>query len=194
MRAPSGEGLADPWPPAAPEFSARPMALKLVRPKTATPAPVGRQDPVDHALRLRSLWLCWFLAMLFHTQLGLMPLFHGISPAIESHVPAQRLPMLYWGMLIYFLIPLAAYGVISWAASSPQAAQPGWRGWKRAHFWLSMVYTATNIPHLIADIVIPDSRADQVALMLVLCLIGLLINWQGWLWWRQSPQLNKAEA
>jgi hypothetical protein len=42
--------------------------------------------------------------------------------------------------------------------------------------------------------VIPDSRADQVALMLVLCLIGLLINWQGWLWWRQSPQLNKPEA
>ena len=97
------------------------MSLKLVRPKTATPAPAGQHTQIDHALRLRSLWLCWFLAMLFHTELGLMPLFHGISPAIESHVPAQRLPLLYWGMLIYFLIPLAAYGAISWAASSPTA-------------------------------------------------------------------------
>ncbi|MFO0014955.1 MAG: hypothetical protein ACK52U_00130 [Synechococcaceae cyanobacterium] len=162
------------------------MSLKLVRPKTATPAPAGQHTQIDHALRLRSLWLCWFLAMLFHTELGLMPLFHGISPAIESHVPAQRLPLLYWGMLIYFLIPLAAYGAISWAASSPTAAQPAWRGWKRAHFWLSVVYTATNIPHLVADIVIPDSRGDQVALMVVLCLIGLLINGEGWRWWRQQ--------
>jgi hypothetical protein len=49
-----------------------------------------------------------------------------------------------------------------------------------------VVYTATNIPHLVADIVIPDSRGDQVALMVVLCLIGLLINGEGWRWWRQQ--------
>jgi hypothetical protein len=51
-----------------------------------------------------------------------------------------------------------------------------------------VVYTATNIPHLIADILVPDSRADQVALMAVLLLIGLLINREAWAWWRQpSP-------
>jgi hypothetical protein len=41
------------------------------------------------------------------------------------------------------------------------------------------------VPHLIADIVVPDSRGDQVALMVVLLGIGLLINREGWLWWRQ---------
>ncbi len=35
---------------------------------------------IDHGLRLRSLWIAWLLAMLFHVNLGLMPLFHGISP------------------------------------------------------------------------------------------------------------------
>ena len=50
-----------------------------------------------------------------------------------------------------------------------------------------MLYTATNIPHLIADILVPDSRSDQVLLMVVLLAIGLLINREGWLWWRQVP-------
>ena len=161
----------------------------MTRPQAPTVASARTAGRVDHALRLRSLWLCWFLAMLFHTQLGLMPLFHGISPAIESQVPAGRLPALYWGMLIYFLIPLAAYGLISWGASAAEEQQPRWRGWKRFHFWLSLVFSATNLLHLLADIVIPDSRSDQVALMVVLALIGLLINLEAWRWWRQLPPL-----
>jgi len=47
------------------------------------------------------------------------------------------------------------------------------------------VYTITNVPHLIADILVPDARSDQVALMVVLLGIGLLINVEGWRWWRQ---------
>jgi hypothetical protein len=39
------------------------------------------------------------------------------------------------------------------------------------------------VVHLTADIRIPDSRADQVLLMAVLTLIGLLINQQAWVWW-----------
>jgi len=40
----------------------------------------------DRALRLRSLWHCWFLALLLHTDLGLMPLFHGLPVEIASHL------------------------------------------------------------------------------------------------------------
>jgi hypothetical protein len=141
--------------------------------------------PIDHALRLRSLWFAYLLAMLFHVDLGLMPLFHGLSPEIESHVPPGRLPLVFWGMLIYFLIPLAALLLIAWAASDPQA-ESRWRPWRRLHFWISVLYTVTNIPHLIADIVGPDSRGDQVFLMVVLLAIGLLINLEGWRWWRQT--------
>jgi hypothetical protein len=48
------------------------------------------------------------------------------------------------------------------------------------------VYTVTNIPHLIADILVPDARVDQIALMVALLVIGLLINVEGWRWWRQG--------
>jgi len=142
-------------------------------------------SPIDHALRLRQLWLTYLLAMLFHVDLGLMPLFHGLSPEIESHVKPERLSLVFWGMLIYFLIPLLAILLITWTASNPATAGR-WRWWRRWHFWLSVVYTITNVPHLIADILVPDSRGDQVALMVVLLAIGLLINVEGWRWWRQS--------
>ncbi|KEF41897.1 MAG: hypothetical protein ER33_09125 [Cyanobium sp. CACIAM 14] len=140
---------------------------------------------IDHALRLRSLWIAWLLAMLFHVELGLMPLFHGVSPEIEGHVATARLPLLFVAMLIYFLLPLAAFVLIAYAASDPGHPRR-WRRWRVAHFWLSVVYTVTNLPHLAADILVPDSRADQIALMVVLVLIGLLINREGWLWWREA--------
>ena len=143
--------------------------------------------PIDHALRLRSLWTCWLLAMMFHVDLGLMPLFHGLSPEIESHVEPALLPLLFTAMLVYFLIPLGAILLISWQASDPASTSRRWpRAWRRLHLWISVVYTVTNVPHLLADILVPDSRSDQVALMLVLVLIGLLINREGWLWWRQG--------
>ncbi len=47
-----------------------------------------------------------------------------------------------------------------------------------------VVYTATNILHLLADILIPDSRADQVLLMAFMVMLGLLINLESWRWWR----------
>jgi hypothetical protein len=143
-------------------------------------------QPIDHALRLRSLWLVYLLAMLFHVDLGLMPLFHGLSPEIASQVPPTRLGMLFWAMLVYFLIPLATVMRIAWAASQPM--RPGrWLRWRRTHFWISVVYTLTNIPHLLADILVPDARGDQVALMAVLLLIGLLINREAWAWWHELP-------
>lgn len=144
--------------------------------------------PIDHALRLRQLWLAYLLAMVFHVELGLMPLFHGLSPEIESHVNPKGLPWVFWGMLIYFLIPMLAILLITWTASNP-ATTARWRWWRRVHFWLSVVYTITNVPHLIADIVVPDSRGDQVALMVVLLLLGLLINVEGWRWWRQPSSV-----
>ena len=147
----------------------------------------------DHALRLRHLWLSYLLAMLFHVELGLMPLFHGISPAIESQVSPGSLPLLFWAMLLYFLIPLACLLLIAYAPprGEPQLAHGFWGRWRALHLGISILYTLTNVPHLIADIVVPDSRGDQVFLMLVLLLIGLLINREAWLWWRQGRRRER---
>ena len=131
--------------------------------------------------RLRSLWLAWFLCLLFHTDLGLMPLFHGLSPEIESQVDPARLPVVFWSMLLYFLVPLTAFVLIAYAEAGEG---PAWRRWRWCHFGLGIVYSITNIAHLVVDILIPDSRSDQVFLMGVMVLIGLLINRESWRWCR----------
>jgi len=139
---------------------------------------------IDHGLRLAALWAAWLLLMLFHVELGLMPLFHGLPVVIQSRVPPERVPRLFAAMLIYFLLPLAALLLVvqartapgSWAASSLMRA---------LQFWFSVLYSLSNGLHLVADIGIPDSRRDQVVLMLVLSAIGLLINIEAWLWWHR---------
>ena len=138
-----------------------------------------------HAPRLITLWISWLLAMLFHVDLGLMPLFHGQSPEIESHVPASALPLLFGAMLGYFLLPLIAIVLIAYADTAAAPARR-WRPWRRIHFWFSVVYSITNLPHLIADIVVPDARPDQIVLMLALTGCGLLINLEGWRLWKQN--------
>ena len=142
------------------------------------------RSTTNHAQRLITLWIAWLLAMLFHVDLGLMPLFHGESPEISSQVPLEALPLLFRAMLGYFLLPLLAIILISFADS---AIGPGirWRPLRRLHFLSSLVYSITNILHLLSDILLPDARLDQVALMAVMALLGLLINIEGWHWWRQ---------
>lgn len=136
-----------------------------------------------YAVRLAGLWAAWLLVMLFHVELGLMPLFHGLSVEIKSQVASSRVPRLFLAMLFYFLLPVGALLVAVHAIADPA----GWSAsapWRAAQFWFSVVYSLTNVVHLTADIRIPDSRTDQVLLMSVLTLIGLLINQQAWAWWQ----------
>lgn len=155
--------------------------------KPQTPKTGGKcasaMDTIGPALRVAALWGAWLLLMLFHVELGLMPLFHGASVEIESQVPASRLPRLFLAMLVYVLIPVWALLLAVHAATAPAgwSAAPPWRA---AQFGLSLLYSATNVVHLIADIRIPDSRGDQVLLMLVLTLVGVLLNLETWRWWQ----------
>ena len=53
------------------------------------------RSTTNHAQRLNTLWIAWLLAMLFHVDLALMPLFHGQSPEINSQVPLGALALLF---------------------------------------------------------------------------------------------------
>jgi len=138
---------------------------------------------IAQPVRLAGLWGAWLLVMLFHVELGLMPLFHGLSVEIKSQLAPWRLPRLFLAMLVYFLLPVLALLLAVHAIADPA----GWSAsnpWRAGMFWFSLVYTVTNVLHLIADIRIPDSRSDQVLLMTALTLIGLLINQQALIWWQ----------
>ena len=135
------------------------------------------------ALRVAGLWCAWLLLMVFHVELGLMPLFHGASVEIKSQVAPSQLPRIFLAMLLYFLIPVFAMLLAIHALSEPGSWSTT-RPWRLGQFVLSVVYSVTNVAHLVADVRIPDSRGDQVLLMLVLTLVGLLLNLDTWLWWQ----------
>lgn len=134
-------------------------------------------------LRIAALWAAWLLVMLFHVELGLMPLFHGQSVRIKSEVSDSRLPQVFMAMMIYFIAPVVAMVLAFHAASAP-FSWSATTGWRALQWWFSLTYSLTNFMHLIADIRIPDARRDQIVLMMVLSLIGLLLNLETWLWWR----------
>jgi hypothetical protein len=81
-------------------------------------------------------------------------------------------------MMVVVVLPLAGPGADRLGRQRARE-HARWRWWRRLHFWFSVIYTVTNLPHLITDIVVPDGRADQIALMAV--LVGVLINREGWL-------------
>lgn len=125
-----------------------------------------------------ALWVVFLLGLLFHTQLALMPLFHGLGVfAPHGHVAtsmAEIEPVL-WGMLAFFLLPLLTMiAIVLWPS----------RRLRQAHFGLTLVYTVLNIPHLIADLVIPPVAWYQIVLMVLLVVVGLLLNLVGYQWMR----------
>jgi len=62
----------------------------------------------DRALRLRSLWHCWFLALLLHTDPGLMPLFHGLPVEIASHLDPTAVVVIFRVMLMAVMKAIGA--------------------------------------------------------------------------------------
>jgi hypothetical protein len=122
------------------------------------------------------LWIVFLLGLLFHTQLGLMPLFHDLSVA-ESHAKNMaEIKLILWAMLGFFLLPVVAIVATLFTDS---------RRYRAFHFGLTVLYTGLNFFHLLADLMVPPIFGYQVCLMLILLIIGVLINFVAFQWLRE---------
>jgi hypothetical protein len=121
------------------------------------------------------LWIVFLLGLLFHTQLGLMPLFHGISVAeFQAQSLAQIAPV-FWLMLAFFVLPIVAIVATLFLDS---------KAYRKFHFGLTLVFTVLNFAHLIADLMVQPIVWYQIALMVFLLAIGLLLNIVSFQWMR----------
>jgi hypothetical protein len=118
-----------------------------------------------------ALWTAFLLALLFHTELGLMPLFHEQSIAY-SH-DTQNITLILWLMLTFFVPPLFAIILPTFTDN---------KRYRRGHFWLTVIYSILNLAHLIADLSVTPIEWDQIALMTILLLIGILLNLVSYRW------------
>ncbi len=64
---------------------------------------------INYRERIIALWTVFLLGTLFHTELGLMPLFHGLS-VIESQKATNinDISGIMWLMLGFFVLPMLA--------------------------------------------------------------------------------------
>lgn len=130
----------------------------------------------NYQAKITALWTVFLLGTIFHTDLGLMPLFHGLS--VTESVKAQNIdeiaPVL-WGMLVFFTLPmLAIVGTVF----------TDLRRFRAIHFGMTVVYSILNLIHLVADLLLPKIFWYQIAIMVFLFAIGLLLNLVSFQWWR----------
>lgn len=128
--------------------------------------------------KIIALWTVFLLGTLFHTQLALMPIFHGIDVAIMSHHHQEtgtitEIEPILWGMLLFFTLPMLA--IVGTAFYQ-------FKRWRNFHFGLTLVYTVLNFAHLIADLLVDAIAWYQIVLMLLLLGIGILLNLVAYQW------------
>lgn len=125
----------------------------------------------NYANQITALWTAFLLALLFHTELGLMPLFHGQNIAYSQD--SQNMDAILWLMLAFFTPPLFAIILPTFTDS---------KRYRSGHFWLTILYSALNLAHLIADLAVTPIEWYQIALMTMLLLIGILLNIVAYRW------------
>ena len=133
---------------------------------------------INYREKIIALWMVFLLGTLFHTQLALMPIFHGIDVAIMSHhhqetATIAEIEPILWGMLLFFTLPMLA--IVGTAFYQ-------FKRWRTLHFGLSLVYTVLNLAHLVADLLVDPIAWYQIALMFLLLAIGILLNIVSYQW------------
>lgn len=134
---------------------------------------------VSYQEKILTLWAIFLLGTLFHTQLGLMPLFHGQDIVLSHAHGATDIAWVFWLMLGFFVVPMIVMIATLYTAS---------KRYRNLHFLITVVYSALNFFHIVADLFVQPIAWYQIALMVLLFLIGLLLNVVSWQWLRDRTQ------
>jgi hypothetical protein len=136
----------------------------------------------NYANQIIALWTAFLLVLLFHTDLGLMPLFHGQSVAHSQDT--SDISGILWSMVAFFVPPLLAIILPTFTDS---------KRYRAGHFWLTVIYSFLNLAHLIADLFVTPIAWYQIALMTILLLIGILLNLVSYRWITHYHREKSAE-
>lgn len=148
-----------------------------------------KSDSVNYREKIIALWTVFLLGIVFHTQLALMPLFHGIDVALVGHHHQQTATMaeiapILWGMWLFFILPMLA--IIGTAFYSSKR-------YRVFHFGLTLVYTVLNFFHVVMDLLVTPIAWYQIGLMVLLFLIGILLNLVSYQWMRMNSRRSQVK-
>lgn len=137
---------------------------------------------MEHREKIIILWVVFLLGLLFHTQLGLMPLFHGLSVAESQAHSIYDIAWVIWLMLGFFTLPMLAIIATAFTDAKP---------YRVSHFGFTIVFSVLNLMHLIADLSVQPVFWYQIALITFLLLLGLLLNIVSFQWMQLSLKANE---
>jgi hypothetical protein len=127
----------------------------------------------NYSEKICALWSVFLLGTLFHTQLGLMPLFHGLSVEQSHAKSVESINWILWLMLAFFAIPMIVIILTVFTHSMR---------YRKIHLGITIIYSVLNISHLAADLMVQPIFWYQIALMAILVGVGLLLNWVSSQW------------
>ncbi len=126
--------------------------------------------------KIIALWSVFLFGTLFHTQLGLMPLFYGESVAMSGTKGVTNVSHL-WLMLGFFVLPMIA--IVATAFNNSKR-------YRVIHFGLTIFYSIMNFLHIVLDLLVKPIAWYQIALMTILLIVGILLNIVALQWLRES--------
>lgn len=138
---------------------------------------------VSYREKIIALWITFLLGLLFHTQLALMPLFHGLS-VVESQqaTTIKDISVIMWLMLGFFVLPMLAIVATIFFDS---------KRYRVIHFILTLFYSVMNLIHLVSDLLVQPILWYQITLMVLLLLLGLLLNLVAYQWMQVPEKKSK---
>ncbi len=132
--------------------------------------------PISHPHKIITLWAVFLLGTLFHTQLGLMPLFHNQSIALPNANETENISWILWLMLGFFAVPMILMIITLFDHS---------KRYRQIHFGTTVFYSIMNLFHVIADLLVTPIAWYQIFLMVILFMIGLLLNLVAFQWMQE---------
>ncbi|HEY9642972.1 MAG TPA: hypothetical protein V6C57_20960 [Coleofasciculaceae cyanobacterium] len=130
----------------------------------------------SYQTKIITLWTVFLLGTLFHTQLGLMPLFHGRSVVVAEAPETGNIAWVFWLMLGFFVLPLIAMMITLFNDS---------KRYRRLHFGVTLFYSVLNFFHTVADVFAKPVAWYQITLMVVLFIVGLVLNLVAFQWMQE---------
>ena len=131
---------------------------------------------INEQEKIITLWSVFLFGTIFHTQLGLMPLFYGESVGMSGSSGAINVSHL-WLMLGFFVLPMIAIVAAAFNNS---------KRYRVIHFGLTIFYSIMNFLHVVFDLLVKPIAWYQIALMVILFIVGILLNVVALQWMRQS--------
>lgn len=127
---------------------------------------------VNNQEKIIALWSVFLFGTIFHTQLGLMPLFYGESVAMPGTNGVTNVSHL-WLMLGFFVLPMIAIVATAFINS---------KRYRIIHFGLTILYSVMNFLHIVLDLLVKPIAWYQIALMVILFIVGILLNVVAFQW------------